>query len=70
MSVSSYLANEAYFSDITVKTVIRVLPTRWRRKPAGIEITSLSPYMYTYVSRYRSTIRYDRKEIFLRWLKT
>ena len=27
------------------KTFIRVLPTRWRRKPAGIEITSLSPYV-------------------------
>ena len=25
---------------------MRVLPTRWRRKPAGIEITSLSPYVY------------------------
>ena len=28
------------------KTIIRVLPTRWRRKPAGIEITPLSPYIY------------------------
>jgi len=28
------------------KTFLRVLPTRWRRKPAGIEITSLSPYVY------------------------
>ena len=26
------------------QTFIRVLPTRWRRKPAGIDITSLSPY--------------------------
>jgi len=25
---------------------MRVLPTRWRRKPAGIEITSLSRYAY------------------------
>jgi len=41
-----YLANKAYFSAITVKTYMRVLPTRWRRKPAGIEITSLSPYVY------------------------
>jgi len=22
-----------------------VLPTKWRRKPAGIELTSLSPYV-------------------------
>ena len=29
------------------KTFIRVLPTRWRRKPAGNEITSLSPYAYS-----------------------
>jgi len=29
------------------KTFIRVLPTRWRRKPAGIEIMSLSPYVLT-----------------------
>ena len=27
------------------KTFIKVLPTRWRRKPAGTEITSLSPYV-------------------------
>ena len=27
-------------------TFIRVLPTRWRRKPASIEITSLSPYVH------------------------
>ena len=27
------------------KTFLRVLPTRWWRKPAGIEITSLSPYV-------------------------
>jgi len=25
---------------------LTVLPTRWRRKPAGIEITSLSPCLY------------------------
>ena len=29
------------------KTFIRVLPTRWRWKPAGIETTSLSPYVYS-----------------------
>ena len=29
------------------ETFTRVLPTRWRRKPAGTEITSLSP-MYTF----------------------
>ena len=46
-----HLANEAYFSDITMKTFVRVLPTRWRRKPAGIEITSLSPCVYAF-SRY------------------
>ena len=40
-----YLANKAHFSNITVKTFLRVLPTRWRRKPAGIEITSLPPYV-------------------------
>jgi len=28
------------------KTFTRVLPTRWRRKPAGTEITSLSSYVY------------------------
>jgi len=27
------------------KTFIRVLPTRWRRKPASIDIMSLSPYV-------------------------
>ena len=33
---------------------IRVLPTRWRRKPAGIEITSLLPYVLIGCSRTRS----------------
>jgi len=28
------------------KTFIRVLPTGWQQKPAGIEITSVSPYVY------------------------
>jgi len=41
-----YLTNKAYFSAITVKAFMRILPTRWRRKPAGIEITSLSRYAY------------------------
>ena len=44
------LSNQAYFSDITAilqwKTFIRVLPTRWRRKPDGGEITSQSPYVF------------------------
>ena len=28
------------------KLFLKVLPTRWRWKPAGIEITSLSPHVY------------------------
>jgi len=28
------------------QTFPSVLPTRWRQKAAGIEITSLSPYLY------------------------
>ena len=28
------------------KTFVSVLPTRWRRKPDGIEITSQSPYVF------------------------
>jgi len=28
------------------KTFLRALPTRWRRKPAGTEITSLSPCVH------------------------
>ena len=34
------------------KTFIRVLPTRWRRKPASVEITSLSPYVLRTKRRY------------------
>ena len=41
-----WLANKAYFSISQWKTFIGVLPSRWRRKPAGIEITSLTPYVY------------------------
>ena len=32
------LINKVYLGDITATNVIRVLPTRWRRKPAGIDI--------------------------------
>ena len=43
-----YLANKPYFSvsEKQWKTSMKVLPTRWRRKPAGTEITSLSSYVY------------------------
>jgi len=37
-----YLANEAHFSGGMVKNIYE---TRWRRKTAGIEITSLSRYV-------------------------
>jgi len=36
------------------KTFLRVLPTRWRRKPAGVEITSLSPYVLLDTHRRKS----------------
>ena len=32
------LFNKAYLADITATNIIRVLPTRWRRKPAGIDM--------------------------------
>jgi len=35
--------SQRYYSE---KTFIRVLPTRWRWKPASIEITSPSPYAF------------------------
>ena len=39
------------------KTYMRVLPTRWRRKPAAIEITSLSPYVYENIFYWPPLIR-------------
>jgi len=30
--------NLAYLGDITATNIIRVLPTRWRHEPAGIDI--------------------------------
>ena len=41
------------------QTFLRVLPTRWRRKPAGIEITSLSPYVYKFVCMYMCTVGFS-----------
>jgi len=32
-----WLTNKAYLSAITVTSIFRVLPTRWWRKPAGID---------------------------------
>jgi len=31
------LTNKAHLSAIAVTSIFRVLPTRWRRKPAGID---------------------------------
>jgi len=51
------LANKVYFSDITVKAFLRVLPTRWRWKPAGIEITPLLPRVFfTLVNIYTNIV--------------
>jgi len=38
MIINQPLTNKVYLSGITVKTFMRVLPTRWRRKPAGIDM--------------------------------
>ena len=32
------LINKAYLDDIAATNIIRVLPTRWRRKPFGIDM--------------------------------
>jgi len=48
LSHKNYIAcRQSAFIDVTLKTfaTARVLPTRWRRKPAGTEITSLPPYV-------------------------
>ena len=46
MSVWSLACRQSVFQWYhREKTFIGVLPTRWRRKPTGIEITSLSPYV-------------------------
>jgi len=39
------------------KHLSRVLPTRWRRKPAGIEITSLSPYVFQCCRLWRTKMK-------------
>jgi len=39
------LANKAYFSDITVKNISKSFTHKMVAKAAGIEITSLSPYV-------------------------
>jgi len=33
-----YPTDKVYFSDSRVRTFLRVLPTRWRRQPAGIDM--------------------------------
>jgi len=53
-----YLANKAYFSAITVKNVCETFTHKMATKAAGIEITSLSPYLYS-IHRsafYRATL--------------
>jgi len=48
MSDGHYLANKAYFSAITVKTFMRVLPTRWRRSQLALRLRHYRP-IYTSV---------------------
>jgi len=43
------------------KTFTRVLPARWRRKPAGIEITSLSPYVFHFLHSFVRVHHYCNK---------
>ena len=45
------LGNKACLSDITAKNISKSYTTRWWRKQAGIEITSLSPYV-AYIQIY------------------
>jgi len=44
-SGNHYLANKAYFSAITVKNIYESFTHKMATKAAGIEITSLSPYV-------------------------
>jgi len=44
MSLWSLACRQSVFQWYAVKNIYHSLPTRWRRKPAGTEITSLSPY--------------------------
>jgi len=46
------------------KTFIRVLPTRWRRKPAGIEFTSLLPYADITCSELCSIVKFEFDQSF------
>ena len=52
------------------QTFIRVLPTRWRRKPNGIEITSLSSYVYI-GWQYRNFLSFPCQLVFaaILWVK-
>jgi len=46
MSVCSLVCQQSVFLAMSQwQTFLRVLPTRWRRKPSGTENTSLSPYI-------------------------
>jgi len=49
--------NLAYLGDITATNIIRVLPTRWRHEPAGIDIGQnyvTVTYVYFYCATKRS----------------
>ena len=51
---------------LLLKLFLEVLPTRWRRNPAGIEMTSLSPY-YTLARETEggfSALRFSHKNDF------
>ena len=46
MCVWSLACRQSVFYRYHSEKHLPELPTRWRRKPAGTEITSLSPYVY------------------------
>jgi len=36
--ITDLITNKVYFSDITITNISPSLPTRWRRKPTGIDM--------------------------------
>ena len=65
MSVWSLARQQSVFQQYHSENITGILPTRWRQKPAGIEITSLSPYVYNTICYFNVRSKADMSQLYL-----
>jgi len=63
------LNNKAHLSDVTVTNILKVLPTKWRRKPAGIDIERKYATVTVCVPLGAAYVRFTKTGDYFSWRK-